>query len=129
MGARMRMLIGLLVLAFVVALGITVGTKMSTEAMAVVVGMVCGVAASIPTSLFMLMATTRRDRSRAEDLQRHTARHDYPPITVIQGTPTQALGPGLQAQYWPVPPEDRAARRQFHIVGEEDLLVGNGWRP
>ena len=127
-GASMKTFIGLLVLAFVVALGITIGTKMSTEAMAVVVGIVCGVAASIPASVFMLMAITRRDLLRADGSQRHTARHDYPPITVSQGTPTQALGPGPQAQYWPVPPEGRSTQRQFHIVGEEDLFVGHGWR-
>ena len=113
----------LLGLVFVVVLAIVVGKQMSTEAMAVVVGVVCGVAASIPTSVLLLVAFGRRDRQSCEEIERRNRQRDYPPVVVIQGGAPQALSPAQQAGYWPAPMPGSATNRQFHVVGGDDLLV------
>src|SRR5512143_1132613 len=79
-------------LAFAVALAVVVGRRMSAEAMAVVVGIVCGVAASIPTSVLLLVVLTRRERSR-EMADSQANLRSYPPVVVIQGGAPQALPP------------------------------------
>ncbi|MGD8464756.1 MAG: hypothetical protein PVI09_12900 [Anaerolineae bacterium] len=127
-GPSLRTVGGLLVLAFVIALGITIGKEMSAEAMAVVVGIVCGVAASIPASLLMLVAITRRDRSQTKEWQKHAAPPGYPPVMVIQGTPSHSLGSGPQAGYWPAPPAGPPSQRTFHVVGGDDRLLDNEWQ-
>jgi len=110
-------------LVFAIALAVVVGRRMSAEAMAVVVGIVCGVAASIPTSVLLLVVLTRRERSRdMADSQAHL--QSYPPVVVIQGGAPQALSPGMPAGYWPSVPTDASIRRQFQVVGGDELLDG-----
>jgi len=113
-------------LVFAVALAVVVGKQMSNEAMAVVIGVVCGVAAGIPTSVLLLVVVARRDAQRAqrvEEMERQARQGSYPPVVVIQGGGPQALRPGPQAGYWPVPPPGPVANRQFHVVGGDDLLL------
>ena len=112
-------------LVFAVTLAVIVGKQMSTEAMAVVIGVVCGVAAGIPTSILLVVALTRRERRRAEDAdaERQARQGSCPPVIVIQGGAPQALPPGPQSGYWPSPVPWQPARRDFHVVGGDDLLL------
>jgi hypothetical protein len=109
----------------VVVLGVAVAKRMSTEAMAVVIGVVCGVAAGIPTAVLLVVALTRRDRQRLDEMERHTqqAQRAYPPVVVIQGGAPQALPPTAQAGYWPAPMPGPLSSREFHVVGGDELLL------
>lgn len=124
----MKQIGGVFALVFAVTLAVMVGKEMSTEAMAVVIGVVCGVAAGIPTALLLLMAVTRRDRQRVEEAERQAyhAQRNAPPVVVIQGGSPQALPQGPQAGYWPAPPQGPPVQRQWHVVGGDDLLLGDG---
>ncbi len=120
---------GVFALVFAVTLAIIVGREMSAEAMAVVIGVVCGVAAGIPTAVLLLVALTRRDRQRQEEMERHWQRNgSAPPVVVIQGGSPQALPQGPQAGYWPSSPQGPPVQRQFHVVGGDDLLLDKGRR-
>lgn len=106
-----------LVSVFILALCITVAKRMSSEAMAVVVGMVCGAAASIPTSLLMLLLA-RRDDSVSQPTP--TGMPQVPNIMIVN---PPVSNPGL---YYPgasnmayLPPA-AAGGRQFEILGEPD---------
>jgi len=118
-----------LALIFTVTLAVVVAKQMSTEAMAVVIGVVCGVAASIPTSVLLLVVLTHRDRQRAEEVERQALqagspyRHGIPPVVVIQGGSPQSLPMGPQGGYWPMSPPGPPVQRRFHVVGGEDLLL------
>lgn len=112
----------LVALVFAIALAIVVGKRMSADAMAVVVGVVCGVAASVPTSVLLLLATTGREHPRETDLGHAHRGKQYPPVVVIQGGSQQALSPGSQLGYWPLTQAGPTAEREFHVVGGEDLL-------
>ncbi|MFC2030724.1 hypothetical protein ACFLWA_08370 [Chloroflexota bacterium] len=125
--------------AFGLTLAVMVGKEMSAEAMAVVIGVVCGVAAGLPTGALLLVVLTRRERYRGDETehgpwrrqqhQRHQ-RHQghqgqgYPPVVVIQGGAPQGLQ-GLTHGYWPTPSTGPEAKRQFHVVGGDDLLLEN----
>ena len=111
-------------LVFAIALAVVVAKQMSTEAMAVVIGVVCGVAAGLPTSLLLLVGLTRRDHRRLDELEQQTrqARRSYPPMVVVQGGQPQALPPGNQAGYWPMPQPGPAVQRDFSVVGGENLV-------
>ena len=113
-------------LVFMVTLAVVVGKRMSAEAMAVVVGVVCGVAAGIPTSLLLLAALTRRDRQRLEEAGQQARFANYPPVVVIQGGAPQALPAGMQAGYWPSTTMGPSSQRQFHVVGNDELLLDDG---
>lgn len=112
-------------LVFGVTLAAVVGNRMSAEAMAVVVGVVCGVAAGIPTSALLLLAMGRRDRQRDEE--RPPRFGASPPVVVIQGGSPQALPSGRETGYWPAVPPMAHGQRDFHIVGDDEL-VEEGWR-
>jgi hypothetical protein len=113
-------------LVFAVTLAVIVAKQMSTEAMAVVIGIVCGVAAGIPTSVLLLVVLTRRDRQRLEETEGRARQTGYPPVIVIQGGTPQPLAPSPPAGYWPAPQSGPPARRQFHVVGGDDLLLDDG---
>jgi len=112
----------LLALTFTIALAVVIGKKMSTEAMAVVIGIACGVASSIPTTALLTLVLTRRDHQKEDE--RQLARPGaYPPVVVIQGGAPQSLPSSPQAGYWPGLAQAPLVQRQFHIVGNEDLLL------
>ena len=121
-GSTARNLGILLGVIFVVTLAIVVGKRMSAEAMAVVVGVVCGVAASIPTSVLLLLAVSRRERQPVDDRAQAGAERSYPPVVVVQGGGHPGLPPGAGAGYWPTAMSGPAAQRDFHVVGGDDLL-------
>jgi hypothetical protein len=110
-------------LGFAITLAVVVGKQMSTEAMAVVVGVVCGVAAGIPTSVLLLVALTRKQRGQDQDVEQDGRQHRYPPVVVIQGGTSHSLPQAPQAGYWPSPAPGPVVQRQFHVVGEDDLIV------
>jgi len=111
----------LLGLVFAIVLAVAVAKQLSTEAMAVVIGVVCGVAAGLPTSVLLLVALTRRDRRRLEELERRSGRGGagYPPLVVVQGGAPQALPYGQQGLAWPTAPPYTAGERKFTVVGED----------
>jgi len=117
-----------LALVFAIVLAVAVAKQLSTEAMAVVIGVVCGVAAGLPTSVLLLVALTRRDRRRLDGLEQQAqhAQRNYPPLVIVQGGTPQALPPALQAGYWPTPQPGPALRREFNVVGGDDLLLDDG---
>jgi hypothetical protein len=119
----MKQMVVALGLVFAVTLAVIVGRQMSSEAMAVVIGVVCGVAAGIPTSVLLLVALTRRDRQRAGEAAQHSRQNGYPPVVVIQGGAPQSLPQGPQAGYWPAPMPGPTMRRQFHVLGDDDLIL------
>ena len=126
-GLRPRQVgLGLLVV-FVAVLAVVVGKKMSAEAMAVVIGVACGVAAGIPTSVLLWVVLTRREQRREEIGRRAGA---YPPVVVIQGgspLPPASLPQGMpNGGYWAGPMPAPPVERQFHVVGGDDLLIGEG---
>jgi len=112
-------------LVFAIALAVVVAKQMSTEAMAVVIGVVCGVAAGLPTSLLLLVGLTRRDHRRLDEMeqQNRQSQRNYPPVVVIQGGQPQALPPGNQAGYWPMPQSGPVVQRDFNVVGGKDLVL------
>ena len=87
----MKTLLILGAIAAVVALAYIAGQQMSADAMAVVVGVVVGIAASIPTSLVMLMLFGQR-----RDVERPAQREAPPPPAVyfIEGYSRPALPAG-----------------------------------
>jgi hypothetical protein len=119
----MRQTVTVVGLVFVVALAVVVGRQMSTEAMAVVIGVVCGVVASIPTSVLLLAALTRRERARVEEEGRQGSHDSAPPVVVIQGGGSPGLPMIPPSGYWPMPTHEPAAEREFRIVGGDDLVV------
>lgn len=109
---------------FAAALAIAVGRQMSTEAMAVVIGVVCGIAASIPTSLLLLIVLTRRDRQQVAAADHQARQGHSPPVVVIQGNDrAQGWPPGPQAGYWPGVQPGHSLDRQFHVVGGDGLAL------
>jgi len=120
-GSSLRQVGIALAVVFGITLAIVVGKRMSAEAMAVVVGVVCGVAASIPTSL-LLLVVARRDRQPEENRAMSGMERSYPPVVVIQGGGQPGLGPGSGLGYWPSAVNGPSAQRDFTVVGGDDLL-------
>jgi len=73
----MKKLIALILIAFAVTLAVVVGNRMSTDAMAVVIGIVCGVGASIPTSLLIMAAASRRETKEER------GQAAFPPVVIV----------------------------------------------
>lgn len=134
----MRRLLAVSMMAALITLAIIIGQRMSTDAMAVMVGVVFGVAASIPTSLFIALAT--RSKNRAEAPYR---RDDYQPsapapqIYVVapgQVAPGMGLPAGRAPQqlaqpmgaFYPTEPS-----RRYKVVGEAEYWLDevdkNNW--
>ena len=123
-GEDSKYLVLLLCAVVAAALAVAVGRKMTTEAMAVVVGIVCGIAASIPTSLLLLVVLVGRDRRQSYGPDQQVRPTNGPPVVVIPG--------GGQSQEWPLWPQadyvpqahpGPAAGRQFHVVGGDGMTV------
>jgi hypothetical protein len=124
-GPGLKRVAGFLALALALTLGVVVIKQMSAEAMAVVVGIICGVVASVPASLLLFFVLTRN--GRRPEQERPAGERTYPPVVVIQGANPQALPPGMNPGYWPAPQAGGPAERQFHVVGNEDLVDAD-WR-
>jgi hypothetical protein len=123
----------LLVAVFVVGVAIVVGYRLSTDAMALVVGVACGVLASIPTSLLIVWAVTRRTNQPVEQgLPRH-----YPPVVVVNpGYQQPAAHHNAMPMLAPAAPYDAGVgmtargSRLFRVLGDEETADASAytWR-
>ena len=126
-GIRFKHIVLMMAIAFAVTFAVMVTKRMSSEAMAVVIGVVCGVVAAVPTTVLLMLALTRDDRlGRDAGHARQQGRAGagvYPPVVVIQGSGPQppALPPGM-AGYWPGATMGAVDRRDFRVVGGDELL-------
>lgn len=103
-------------IAFTVTLAVIIGKRMSTDAMAVVIGVACGVMASIPTSLLILVVSSRRGEREVRP------RADYPPVVIVNP-------PNNQPRYLQPPfptPMIQPQERQFRVIGDEDVVLEEG---
>jgi hypothetical protein len=135
MSAKTGLLLALICLG--AALVFTVTSRMSEQAINVVVGLMCGVAASIPVSVGLLIALTRKrdapvDSEEESDYPEpvypypsRSPRQPYPPVIVI--TPQQNQLPGPYAGLLPpgtFPPtyslNEPPMTRDFRVIGEDD---------
>ena len=110
--SRIKILAGLVAMAFAVTLAVMVGSRLSDEALAVLAGAVCGVGAAIPTSLLIVAVSRRRDERRMQSPAPQQG--PYPPVVVV-------APPGVQQRpnEWNVLPPSLAApmQRHFTVVG------------
>ncbi len=97
---------------FAIAAGVVIALRMSADAMAVIIGIVFGLAATIPTTLILIYTIRQRD---AQQLQTRQQMGQYPPVIVVNSTPTGASAGGLGAHSL-LPP---AGERSFKVVGQE----------
>lgn len=118
---RVLMVLGAI---FCVTLAVVVGSRMSVDATALVVGVACGVLASIPTSLLLIWALSRRDNATANNQHGSHGSYMYPPVVVVN--PGAASGrpawgaPGVPGyDELPLP----AGVRQYKVVGEPETPV------
>jgi hypothetical protein len=120
-GWRLKIVGGLVAVAFAVTLAIIVGNRLSDESLAVLAGAVCGVGAAIPTSLLIVAVTRRRDETRT--MQQPGAPYgqygQYPPVVVVTAPGTQQ-----QAGGWNALPSSMATlpmERHFTVVGSPEF--------
>ena len=135
----MKRLVTIGVLGTVMVLAVVLGERMSPEAVAVVVGVVFGVAASIPTSLLVIVAS--RGRGRQERRYGDPA----PPQVVILQSGTSGGWPGSRQDGWlgemlgkpmnqlPQPPVSyytAEPARRYRVVGDDGHgLEVEDWHP
>ena len=111
---RLKVLSGLMVVAFAVTLVIVVSNRLNDEALAVLAGTVCGVGAAIPTSL-IIVAITRRRREEPPRVSPPAYQQGmYPPVVVVTPQGGQQQPSGWNA----LPPSLTApVQREFTVVG------------
>lgn len=131
---------GLLIVLVVAGAGLTytVAERMSEQTIDVVVGLLCGVGATIPISVGLLIALTRRRRVPADEQDQtpefpsapapyggYSPRQPYPPVIVI--TPQQGqmpnpygglLAPGQMPSSYGM--NESPMTREFKIIGDDD---------
>ncbi len=122
-GARLRLFVSIVSVAFVVTLAVMVGQRLSDQAMAVLAGTVCGVGASIPTSLLIVWVTRRRQEQQAA----RPLPSAYPPVVVVQ-PPAQTSVAGPQQTGGYLSPYLPPAQREFTVVGGAVEEVQRGYR-
>ena len=114
---------------FCVTLAVVVGSRMSVDATALVVGVACGVLASIPTSLLLIWAISRRDGASTVNQHGGNGSYTYPPVVVVN--PGSGSGrPAWGQPGWPGYEELPllAGGRQYKIVGEPETVVSSEGR-
>lgn len=136
MSGKMGLIIVLVVAG--AALTYTVTSRLSEQTLDVMMGLGCGVAASIPVSVGLLIALTRRRQEPAEEYEQapeypsspapyggYSPRQPYPPVIVI--SPQQGQIPNLYGGL--LPPGSLASgynmheppmTRDFKVVGDDD---------
>ena len=122
----MKTIVVFLCTVFAIALAVIVGNRMSADAMAVITGVACGVLASIPTSLLIIWATSRRERGEDwhnERVLRSRSMVPYPPVVVVNpgnGTGQRGVFPSFSPYAFDEPAQFPASPRHFRIMGEDD---------
>jgi hypothetical protein len=111
-GRRLKILVGLVLMAFAVTLAVIVSSRLSDESLAVLAGAVCGVGAAIPTSLLIVAVSRRRDEIRPQPTMPQAP---YPPVVVV----TPPGGP-QRFDAWNTLPSSLGApiQRHFTVVGD-----------
>ncbi len=108
---RLKIVAGMVMVAFAVTLALIVGNRLSDESLAVLAGAVCGVGAAIPTSLLIVAVSRRRDEHR---VQPPVSPSSYPPVVVV----TPSTGQQRFGDWNGLPPSLAApVQRQFTVVG------------
>ncbi len=113
---------------FAATLAYVVGIRLSESAMAVVIGVMFGVAASIPTSIILILTLRHAQNPRSSSQPQDSISVPQPPTIIVAppGThPMMGARNSWQTSNMYLPPlyddwEDRHERRRFHIVGEDD---------
>ncbi len=113
----------------------SIGSRLTDQAVNMIVGVLCGIAASIPVSVGLLVALTRRRAADEEDqevietypahypnVSPRPAQPAYPPVIVV--APPQSPFPN---SYSPMLPpgynmNEPPISRDFRIIGEDDEL-------
>lgn len=129
MSAKTGGMIALILCAAVLAY--VIGTRLSDEAINIIVGAICGIAATVPVSLGLLLALTRRraepeepeeSRSYPEPIHTYAPRHapqNYPPVIVVASPQSQFPAPPARSlpsgNMYEMP-----AARDFKIIGDYD---------
>jgi hypothetical protein len=103
----------------VITLGVLVGTKLSSDSISLIIGVIIGVVASLPTSVLLIWAFTRR--SSAEQMANarmgQMGSGQYPPVVVVNpgmGMPTT----WQQSQAPAMLPAAQTGQRRYDVVGE-----------
>ncbi len=125
-GLFIALIIGLVALVY------TITSRLSAEALNVIVGALCGIAASVPVSLGLLIALTRRRDEPVEEEQAASGyperidpypprppQSPYPPVIVV--APPQGQLPSPYGGY--LPPgnmHEPTVTRDFRIIGEDE---------
>jgi len=113
---RIKILAGVVVIAFAVALALVIGNRLSNESLAVLAGAACGVGAAIPTSLLVVAVSRRQDAHTRNAMNNQQG--TYPPVVVVAPPsvqPQQYVPPHIEpsSSYRSSPPP-----RQFTVVGD-----------
>jgi hypothetical protein len=104
----------------VITLGVLVGTKLSSDSISLIIGVFIGVVASLPTSVLIIWATTRRsnDQLAGAGTQRmgQMGPGQYPPVIVVN--PGTGMPTTWQQPQAPVGLPAPTGGRRFDVVGE-----------
>lgn len=112
----MKRVIAICVGVFCITMAVVLGYRLSADALAIIAGVVLGILGSIPVSLLLAWALSRRQEPLPGQQPSAPA---YPPVVVVQpggSLPGWAPAGGRQA----LPPPAIKTSRRFHIVGGED---------
>lgn len=120
----MKRLLGISLMAGIVTLAIIIGQRMSTDAMAVVVGVVFGVAASIPTSLLIVLATRGSRRHDDPPYRRADYQPSPPPPQIYVVNPGQLPGQAGGQQQIAAAPQQHTfdmsiPARRWVVIGDD----------
>lgn len=111
---RLKVFLGVVVVAFAVTLAAIIGQRLSDQAVSILAGAVCGVSASIPTSLLIVWVSRRQQQQETSQSNRQM-QGVYPPVVVVQ-PPAQMSGGRPQQQAY-LPPNLQPTAREFTVVG------------
>lgn len=131
----------LVLMAFALSLAYYVGNRLSTDALNMAVGVLCGMGASIPVSLGLLLALTRKrdaDQSDTGDVQNEVpetspavawpatrpAQQQQPQIIVIAPPQGQAY-PGQAPYGYPL---NGAAAYPYSQAMHEEVIDSRDWK-
>ncbi len=113
---------------FAATLAYVVGIRLSESAMAVVIGVMFGVAASIPTSIILILSLRHTQGSRPASRGQDSVTTPQPPTIIVAPPGSQPMVGTRHPWHTPdmyLPPlyddwEERHEQRRFRIVGEDE---------
>ncbi len=114
LGERLRIMVGISMVAFAVTMAVLLGQRLSDQALAVLAGTVCGVGASIPTSVLIIWVTRRREERRQPA---YPTNGTYPPVVIVQQPAAPGLPQPRTAEFTGPYPYATSPQREFSVVG------------